>query len=305
MQDILSNCLSQGERIRDLFAGATSDVVVVAPFIKEEALRSLLTVVPERVAVRCVTRWRSREVAAGVSDPQIIYLLATRGNSELYLVDNLHAKLYMAGPDCLVGSANVTRAGLGEVEDHSIELLVEARVDNPAVETVLEEIALVQRKATEEMAKSVIEIAGILADVDRVTPAGAKNVWFPRSPRASDAYRVYSRPFRDFVKTSDRVLLMDVARGNLQPGLASDDFRREVRGLLKEIAIAEQVLKCREEEMLTFADARTYLDCLADEQFSPFDLWRAFVAWMAEFFPEQVVSKVISEVALRRGRLLE
>ena len=305
MQDIMANCPSQGDRIRDLFANATSDVVVVAPFIKEEALRSLLTVVHERVTVRCVTRWRSREVAAGVSDPQIIYLLATRGNSDLYLVDNLHAKLYIAGTDCLVGSANVTGAGLGEIEDHNIELLVEARVDDPSVEAVLREIALVQRMATEEMARSVIQIAGILTDVGTLPPAGAGSVWFPRSPRAADAYRVYSRPFRDFVKTSDRVLLTDLARSNLQPGLTSGDFRREIQILLKEMTIAERILKYREEEVLTFADAKEYLDRLADEQFSPFDLWRAFVAWMAEFFPEQVVSKMISEVALRRGRLLE
>lgn len=305
MPDVLGNGPSQGDRIRDLFGRAANDVVIVAPFIKEEALRSLLTVVPESVAVCCVTRWRSREVAAGVSDPEIIYLLDARGNSELYLVDNLHAKLYIAGPDCLVGSANVTRTGLGEVEKHSIELLIEARVDDPVIEAVLGEIAVVQRRATEEMAKSVMEIAGSLMEADGVVPAAATDsVWFPRSVRAGDAYQVYSKPVRNFVKTSDRVVLRDVARGNLQPGLPSGDFRREIRDLLKGMTIAEQVLKCQEDEMLTFADAKAYLDGLADEQFSPFDLWRAFVAWMVEFFPEQVVSKLISEVALRRGRLL-
>ena len=64
-----SNEDTQGHRIRVLFESAADGVAVIAPFIKVDALRSLLDVVPPTVSLRCVTRWLPREVAAGVSDP--------------------------------------------------------------------------------------------------------------------------------------------------------------------------------------------------------------------------------------------
>ena len=76
--------------------------------------RSLLDVIPTATHLHCVTRWLPQEVAAGVSDPEILDMLEERGNFTLSLVDRLHAKLYIAGERCLAGSANVTLAGLGE-----------------------------------------------------------------------------------------------------------------------------------------------------------------------------------------------
>ena len=58
-----------------------------------------------------MTRWLPREIAAGVSDPEILDVLEERGNFTLTLVDNLHAKIYVADENCLVGSSNVTLSG--------------------------------------------------------------------------------------------------------------------------------------------------------------------------------------------------
>lgn len=296
---------SQGDRIRKLFASAQGNVVVIAPFIKRDALQSLLDVVPGGSAVRCVTRWRSQEVAAGVSDPEIIYLLGARGKSELYLVDNLHAKLYIAGDDCLVGSANVTHSGLGDLEKHNIEILVEAKIHEPAVEATLREITRTKRLATEAMARAVLEMAQVLREGERAkTAPKSREIWFPRSIRAYDAYYSYTSTVAGIVTASDRCVLEDLARGNLQPGLTVEEFRDEVRRLLKGMEIAGMLLDGEEDGTLAFADAKKYLDTLASDEFSAFDLWRAFVAWMVEFFPEQVVTKEIVEVALRRGRLV-
>lgn len=298
-------CSSQGDRIRTLFSCASDDVIVIAPFIKTKALQSLLKAVPANLPLRCVTRWRSREVAAGVSDPEIIYLLEDRGYSDLYLADNLHAKLYIAGTDCLVGSANVTQTALGDVEDSNIELLVHANIDDPWVDATLKQIWAVGRLATEEMARSIMKIAGSLLDFTGAAPeSDIEDVWFPRSVRAADAYRVYAQPVQEFTKTADGVLLTDIARGNLQPGLGTKEFGQEVRRLLKDMTVARQFLEEGETGILKFAEVRDYFQEIASDDFSAFDLWQAFVAWMLEFFPDKVVSKQIVEVALRRGRLL-
>lgn len=56
--------------------------------------------------------------------------------------------------------------------------------------------------------------------------------------------------------------------------------------------------------MLTRADANSWLDAIARDDFSPSDLWTAFVNWMAYFYPDQVMKQEIAEIALRRARLL-
>ena len=126
--------LTHGFRLRELFEGASENATIIAPFIKVDALRSLLSSIPSSVHVRCVTRWLPRDVAAGVSDPEIIDILEERGDFGIGLVDRLHAKLYIADDRCLAGSVNVTRSGLGETGDGgNIEVLVGSTISDAAL----------------------------------------------------------------------------------------------------------------------------------------------------------------------------
>lgn len=292
---------TQGSRIRDLFENAVHPVSVVAPFIKLDALKSLLEVIPSDMHLRCVTRWLPREVAAGVSDPEILGLLDERGNFSLSLVDRLHAKLYMAGTRCLAGSANVTLAGLGEVDERNIEVLVETTIDNPGITATLEEISLAERPATFQMAQTVRRSADILAasitsEVDLTIP------WFPISRRPEYAYEFYRQPPRDSVKAADRILLKDLAYSNLQPGLDENGFRTAVRSLLSDIPMCKQLIDSKEDMRITRADVQSYLEEFSGEDISTRDLWLAFVNWVVFFFSDEVIKQEISEFALRRAQ---
>ena len=295
---------TQGRRIRALFENAAGGVVVIAPFIKVDALRSLLDVIPTDAHLRCVTRWFPREVAAGVSDPEILDMLEERGNFSLSLVDRLHAKLYVAGDRCLAGSSNVTLAGLGERGDYkNIEVLVETTVDDPGIVATLEDISRAERSATRVMAHIVRRLADSLSA--STTPAvDLEATWFPGSRRSEDAYRFYTQPPDGYTGAADRILLADLARSNLQPGLGEDEFRTAIRSLLAAIPIAEILLNATEDTTLTRADAHSYLETIAGDEFSANDLWIAFVNWMAYFFSDQVIKQEIAEIALRRAQLL-
>ena len=296
---------TQGARIRALFEDTNGGVAVIAPFIKTDALRSLLEVIPSGSHIRCVSRWLPREIAAGVSDPEILDLLEARGNFSLSLVDRLHAKLYIAGDRCLAGSANVTLAGLGEGNDYSnIEILVETTIDDPGIAAALEEITQAERPATRNMAQTARLLADSLAN--SVTSAVSPEApWFPGSRRPEHAYRFYTQPPNGYVGAADQVLLADLAGSNLQPGLYEEEFRRAVRSLLSIIPIAETLLESGEDMTFTRADASMYLETIASEDFSANDLWNAFVNWMAYFFPDKVMKQEITEIALRRARLLD
>ena len=295
---------TQGARIRALFESASGEIAVIAPFIKVDALRSLLEVIPVALHLRCVSRWLPKEIAAGVSDPEILDLLAARGNFSLSLVDQLHAKLYIAGDQCLVGSANVTAAGFGDRGAGSnIEVLVESTIDDPGIAATLEAIAQAERAATTSMARTARRLADSLASA--TAPAvGSHAPWFPGSRRPEHAYRLYAQPPSGFVGAADQVLLADLAHSNLPPGLNEDEFRDAIRSLLAAIPLAETLLEATEDTMLTRADASSWLETIAGDDFSTGDLWIAFVNWMVFFFSDQVMKQEIAEVALRRARLL-
>ena len=296
---------TQGARIRALFEGAEGAIAVIAPFIKVDALRSLLEVIPAGLHLRCVSRWLPREIAAGVSDPEILDLLDMRGNFSLSLVDRLHAKLYIAGDRCLAGSANVTLAGLGEGGVGSnIETLVETTTDDPGIAATLEAIAQAERTATRSMAQTVRRLADSLA-VSTASAVALDATWFPGSRRPEQAYGLYTQPPSGFFGAADQVLLADLASSNLPPGLEEGEFQTAIRSLLAAIPLSGTLLEASEDTMLTRADASSYLETIAGDDFSTNDLWLAFVNWMAYFFPDRVMKQEIAEIALRRARLLD
>ena len=299
---------TEGDRIRALLESGASNVGIVAPFIKTHALRSLLGVVADSSHVRCVTRWRAREVAAGVSDPEILELLEARGNFTLSVVDELHAKLYWAGERCLAGSANVTNAGLGDsVGGGNIEVLVETTIVDPAIAATLARIGEVERLATESMARAVRRLADVLVTSDRVVPGGDVP-WFPLSRRPKQAYRFYSEPPSGFLRAADGLLLDDLARADLPAGLGEEEFKEAIRRLLGAMPLGAAVLSGRADALVTRRDMGTGLEELAagaEGSFSAEDVWRSFVEWMAQLFPERLMKQEVADIALRRAQRLD
>ena len=292
---------TQGDRIRELFRDA-SKAIIVAPFIKTDALRSLLEAIPPNVPLRCVTRWRPTEVAAGVSDPEIFDMLQERGKFELLLVDRLHAKLYVADDRCLAGSANVTLSALGDATGvGNIEVLVDTSVDDPGVRDTLATIDREATPASDFMADAIRRFADALPRSD---PLADAKLWHPFSRRPEHAYRVYNEGVRDYLTAADRLLLADVARSNILPGLSEQEFRRAIRDLLSAIPIAASILSETEDKLLTRVDANPYLNTLATDDFATQEIWTAFVQWMSYFYEDMVMMQEVSEVALRRAQLL-
>lgn len=302
--DISDRASTQGERIRLLFEHVEDDVVIIAPFIKMDALRSLLNVIPVSSHLRCVTRWIPREVAQGISDVQVFDALAERGNATVSLVDNLHAKMYIAGERCLVGSANLTLAGLGERGEHSnIEVLVETDTQDLGILSTLDQIALVERIATREIAESARLLAESLSGMVTLKNQGTLP-WFPGSRTPEQAFRVYSIPQTGFVSMAERILRRDVALSDIQPGLDDSQFRDAIRELLYTIPIAQNILDSADDTFLTVADAYPGLQGMIGDQFSAEDLWQSFVKWMAWFFPEKVMIQERTELTLRRAQIV-
>lgn len=128
--------------------------------------------------------------------------------------------------------------------------------------------------------------------------------WFPRSRHPDRAYPLYLEPPGGFVVVEDQLLLNDLVASNLQPGYTETEFQLEIRSLLAELPLATAILDATEDTILTLSDALSQIEYFSTDGFTPSDLWNAFVEWMAHFFSDQVMKQQITEVALRRARIL-
>jgi len=95
-----------GEKLSRLCSSANKEVILVAPFIKADAIKRLLGSIPDCVSkIKCATRWHPREIAAGVSDLEVFDILSSSPRAELFLNPLLHAKYYRIDDVYLIGSA--------------------------------------------------------------------------------------------------------------------------------------------------------------------------------------------------------
>lgn len=111
-----------GEYLLTIIRLATHTCLLVAPYIKEPALRRLLGELDDDVHLTVVTRWLPHDVIAGASDPEAWLLTTQRGGSFLNH-PHLHAKYYRADDHVLIGSANLTDSALGWAEVPNLEIL--------------------------------------------------------------------------------------------------------------------------------------------------------------------------------------
>lgn len=192
--------VSDGERIKNLVQGASHSVVLCAPFIKSKVLSTVLGVIPSNVHVQIVTRWSPIEIATGVSDLEVYDVAIDRQNTELRLLEELHAKIYIADDQCLVGSANLTARALGWAEVHNIELMIQTDTSNPSVMNLLrhlkgsEPVTLATKKNMEDAVKNVESID--LTKVEEMTgdEDSRRRVWLPRCAAPEKLYEIYNDP---------------------------------------------------------------------------------------------------------------
>ncbi|RWH61347.1 MAG: hypothetical protein EOQ83_21650, partial [Mesorhizobium sp.] len=192
--------LIEGERIKQLVMNADGEVLLCAPFIKTHVIRIILAAIPASVSVRIYTRWRADEVAAGVSDLEVYDLVAARPATRLLLLDDLHAKLYVVGDRCLVGSANLTGAALGWSSDPNVELLVEISATDPHVADLIARLdgaAEATREKRDEIASAsaLIERPNLREQpLEEAALAVAAYLWLPRCASPKSLFAVYRNP---------------------------------------------------------------------------------------------------------------
>ncbi len=185
--------VAPGEAVLELVRGATSRIVIAAPYIKLPSIRHALSQVSATVTeCICVTRWLPEDIAAGACDLEIFDELADAPGGRLLVHPHLHAKYYADGVRALVGSANLTARGLGWYTPSNIELLVSLPQEFPGLldwESMLLRSAVPATEELREQIRTRVDELKRAYPIQNVPEIGDESeeetdtgLWFPRCP---------------------------------------------------------------------------------------------------------------------------
>lgn len=284
--------MNLGEGLTLLCEGAKSDVFLAAPFIKLHALRRLVTVIPPQVLVTVVVRFLPIDLAAGVTDYEIVEYLHARPNTNLRAHPVIHAKLYRVDRKVMIGSANISGRALGWHSMPNLELLLETNADNPIVREGEKEIIRTSYLLTTEIASSVRAAAATLSPAeqteqsDGIETTGENQFWIPACMRPEVLWDVQTHG--DVACATRRVVeaaKRDLSLLSVPAGLPKAAFEKIVQGLFKASPLYQKLSKVLSGSGLVDQDAAAWLTheygaYLAE---SPGDTWTTIKSWLRHF----------------------
>ncbi|MCY4139249.1 MAG: phospholipase D family protein [Rhodobacteraceae bacterium] len=248
-----------------LLERARQDVLIVAPFIRSEALRGLLESIPAGVDTTIVTRWRIADLVAGASDLGV-YDLTEANNVQLYLRSDLHAKLFAADDRCLVGSSNITAAALGLRSYSNLELLVPvSRSEKDIVEFEREllgeviQATLAHRDRMNDLLNRIDRSKVALSDLEDVAVSAMAPKWIPTARNPEDLFSVYQGS-ADVGSATKEILEKELREIGVVGGLCEDDFKAWVSAKICQSSFVGSVLQRIEDRgSVTEADVSEFV----------------------------------------------
>ena len=288
--------VTDGERVKALLQTARRRVILCAPFIKAKVLRTVLSVIDPEVPASIVTRWRSAEVAAGVSDLEALEIAKSRSKTELLLLDDLHAKLYVADEHCLVGSANLTASALGWAKRNNVELLVPASIDDPEIAFLLHQLERGELATSEIRDKLRTEAESLealeFAEAQSMTN-GQENrhlPWLPRCAAPNRLYEIYRNDAtRAVTKATRNDGLADLRDIHVPDSLSLPDFIQSVRKSLLLMPAFSEIIDQVPKGLTDTVAQSLILRVRPDfDKNDASQQWRIVRDWIAAFFQDDI-----------------
>lgn len=291
---------SVGNQLVEAFMSAQQELWLVAPFIKIDVLSQLLEKVKPSVIVKCFTRWRPEEIAAGVSDLEIWDVLKNRPHSVLCLRNNLHAKYYRADNQCFIGSANLTQAALGWSTRSNLELLVSIPSTNPLLHSLEKELTntsiQVDDNLYQQMRLSVNHLLQIQSKIlwrypeqEIISSSIDVNYWTPTLRNPESLFLAYIGQRDRLTLASWEAAQRDLMALDLPRYLTKAAFKTYVGCLLLQMPVIQQV-----DEMLRlpqrFGSMVRLVESLVrtqDPDFNADRAWQTLMRWLRYFLPDR------------------
>ena len=288
--------IAEGERIKALVAGAIREVILCSPFIKAKVFEAILSVIPRKISVRVVTRWRPPEVAAGLSDLEVFDIATERENTQVDLLHSLHAKLYVADNRCLVGSANLTAAALGWRPDSNLEVLISADRSDSDVSLLLDRLrgatpATFQIRADIEKQASLLDQPELneSQDMSSAMTEKASQAWLPRCAAPDKLYEAYRDPDTKIITVDTRMNASeDLEDLGPMSDLSEKDFVVYIQSALSQMPSIQMIL-AKIPAGMTDAQGEQVVSLIRND-LAPSDVqkqWSIIRDWISVFFHDK------------------
>lgn len=287
--------MKPSDEVGQLVADAHSEVLLIAPFIRSDALRALLRRRRPDVSTTIVTRWRIADLVAGASDLKVLDV-ARDFDARVLLRHDLHAKIYVGDAHCLVGSANLTATALGLRSPANLELLIDADRSNQVIVSFLESVMEGCVEATEELRDDMSRLLARLEELD-LSPAydvdGRFSMdyvvpvnWLPRSMNPAELFSVYRGEIQDVPSAALPTMRAELLELGVVPGMNELEFRawiaatiRQVPTISETLVLLDTIGGVDEATVLSIVD-RTGADL---EDMSASDFLRVLERWLSYF----------------------
>lgn len=282
-----------GQRVLDLASSTESSLCIVAPFIKDGAIKRILDHLPSEAELVVVSRWQVLEIRTGVSDLEVWPRLRDRGDS-LRLLPRLHTKIFANENSVLVGSANVTRAGLGWSPSPNDEALVQpSEEDEIGTRQYISSLVARSVAVDDELHNRFVELVAALPvslepwDADLVEPeatgSGSRS-WLPQSRDPEDVLRFY-QGVRSLTATATQNAHNDLRALEPPGGLSEDQLRAYIDAALMQHPLVSELRifltnPHRFGEVVRFVGDRT--GCAHSEATVA---WQTMLRWLVLFQP--------------------
>ena len=202
-----------------------STAVIVAPYMKADALRFILDLLSPTVALQCVSRWRLRDFADGASDIECFDQVIGRGGT-FHLHQRLHAKYFRFDDHVLIGSANVTRNGLELSSTANFEIL---HSPDDSFNTTSFEAQLFNE--TTVLSPAEVNVWRKLYNLEQDQQYAAINYaptldnWMPKTREPSHVWLAYCGDHEQIISTDERRLAIRETQQLMLPdALGRSDF---------------------------------------------------------------------------------
>lgn len=313
---------SIGNKILQIFSNSKNEAIIIAPFIKYDILDKIIANIDDSIKIRCASRWKVDEVAAGISDIEIWPLLKQRGNSCLYIYDNLHAKYYRSDNTVFIGSANLTQKAFGWKEQCNYEIMVQFDINEMDLTKFEDDLFERATPVNDELYHRYFSAVEKYKKLHLVAkPPSYKdlkveltetfqpdNLWLPRCFLPNIVYKIYMSETEGLPPEIVQDGLRDLLSLDICPGLNEELFN-ELIG----ISLLQKPLIMQLDQFLykprRFGEVKQYLKNIfknklgsqsIDEDFTR--LWQVTMRWLLYFLSERYEHFVpnYTEVVLRK-----
>jgi len=273
--------------------------LIIAPFIRKNALLSLVDECKTPEILSVVTRWTGQDIVSGISDLDIYPFLKDRGIA-LYLNQTIHLKLLVFASNwAFVTSSNITGKGMGLAEPYNLEVGCRTELGREDWQSIYQLLGTSFRVDDDIYREAItyrdanIKPPGTLPDLNL---APTQNLQFstlslPTTESPSEFYTLYTS--NEPIPASDVTALMhDIALYNVRPGMEEDVFYAFLRDSFRSQPFTQAIVALvREAGSVRFGLVNEWLQSICSDNPTPYR-WelkpatRRLYNWLEHFYDE-------------------